>query len=290
MNDLWIKYFIAVVDNDMNFTKTAKSVYVSQPALSKHINDLGKELGVKLFDTTRKNAAKLTPGGEFLYRFFADYNDKLRRAVIAAKTLNDQTTGELKIAIVHDWDIPEVYGKIDTFSSKYPNISVSIESVGFKAIKKGLLMHSYDLVITTSNHFEGIQNLDSKELLSGFRILLYSSNHKLAEKTNLDITDFKDDVLFTFSSDEISLARTINEQYCKSKGFIPTIKTLPNHDSILLAVERGKGFTIVSKWSRVINNSSFKCLELDDSLTICAVWRKDNGNAVLSLFCSECLE
>jgi hypothetical protein len=82
----------------------------------------------------------------------------------------------------------------------------------------------------------------------------------------------------------------INEQYCKSKGFIPTIKTLPNHDSILMAVEGGKGFTILDKWNRAINNRSFKHIELDDSIAISAVWRKDNTNAVLPLFCDECLE
>jgi DNA-binding transcriptional LysR family regulator len=290
MKDLWIKYFLAVVDNDMNFTKAAQAVYVSQPALSKHINDLGKELGVKLFDTSRKNTTKLTAGGKLLYQFFTEYNDKLTKTVIAAKSLNEQETGELKIAVANDWDIFELHKKIDVFNSKYPNISISIDSMGFDGIKKGLIMYSYDMVITAWNTFGGIPNLNSKNIFSGSRILLFSSNHRLAKKTKLDITDFKDDPLCTFSSDVEPLAKMINEQYCKSKGFIPKIKTFPNLNSILLAIEAGQGFTIVNKWNRIIKNNNFKYFELDDSFIISAVWRKDNNNPALPLFCGECLE
>jgi DNA-binding transcriptional LysR family regulator len=290
MNDLWIRYFLAVVDNEMNFTKASNAVYISQPAISKHINKLGKELGVKLFDTTKKSDIKLTPGGELLYRFFVDYNDKLGKIIASAKALNDQETGELKIATLNGWDISTLNKKIDFFNSKYPNISISIDSVAFNVIEKGLLTNFYDIAITTSAQFEGMQNVYIRKLFPIPRVLLYSVKHKLAAKADLTITDFKDEILYILSADETPLARTINEAYCKSKGFIPTIKTLPNSDSVLLAVESGKGFTILDKWQRIIKSRSFKLLELDDTVVVSAVWRKDNANAVLPLFCKECLE
>jgi DNA-binding transcriptional LysR family regulator len=289
MNDLWVKYFLAVVDNDTNFTKASKVLYVSQPALSKHINDLGKELGVKLFNTSRKNTTKLTPGGEVLYRFFVEYNDKLMKTITTAKALNDQETGELKIAVANDWDISDLHKKIDAFGAKYPNISVTIESMGFNTLKKGLLNNSYDMVITTEDHLKGLENLNSKDLFFSPRLLLYSKNHRLAKNTELNITDFKDDMLYTFSTDIDPSAKRVNEQYCKSKGFIPIIKTASNFESILLAIEAGRGFTIVSKWNRIVKNRDFKYIELDDNITFCAVWRKDNANDALSLFCNECL-
>ncbi|MDR2409553.1 MAG: LysR family transcriptional regulator [Bacteroidales bacterium] len=290
MNNLWVKYFIAVIDNDLNFTKASKSMCISQPALSKHINDLGKELEVKLFDTSRKNTPKLTPGGKLLYQFFSEYNNKLKETIMAAKALNDQETGELKIAVTNDWDISDLHKKIDAFGSKYPNISITIESMGFNAIKKGLFNNSYDIVITTKMLFAGIQEVNSKDLFFSPRLLLYSYNHGLAKKTGLDITDFKDDILYTFSPEVDPNAKEINEQYCKSKGFIPIIKTVSNFESILLAIEAGRGFTIVSKWNRIVNNKGFKYIELDDNIVFCAVWKKDNNNSALRLFCNECLD
>jgi DNA-binding transcriptional LysR family regulator len=208
---------------------------------------------------------------------------------MAAKALNDQETGELKIAVVNDWDISDLHKKIDAFGSKYPNISITIESTGFNAIKKGLFNNSYDMVITTEYQFKGMQDVNSRDIFLSPRLLLYSSNHRLAEKTGLGITDFKDDILYTFSPDIDSNAKIINEQYCKSKGFVPIIKTVTNLESILLAIEVGRGFTIVGKWNRIVNNKKFRYIELDDTITLCAVWKKDNNNLALRLFCSECL-
>jgi len=48
MNDLEIDYFMAVATN-LSFTKTSEELYVSQPAISRQIASLEKELGVTLF-------------------------------------------------------------------------------------------------------------------------------------------------------------------------------------------------------------------------------------------------
>ena len=48
MNDLQIDYFMAVATNS-SFTKTSEELFVSQPAISKQIALLERELGVKLF-------------------------------------------------------------------------------------------------------------------------------------------------------------------------------------------------------------------------------------------------
>jgi DNA-binding transcriptional LysR family regulator len=290
MNNLWIKYFRAVVENDMNFTKASQAVYVSQPALSKHISDLGKELGVKLFDTSRKNAVQFTAGGKLLYQFFTECDNRLKKTVMAAKKLNDQKTGELRIAVANDWNILDLHKKIDNFSSKYPRISIIVDSLGFNDIKKGLIARSYDMVVTSSNQFAGISNLNSKKITSAPLVVLLASNHRLAKKERIGIVDFKNEVLYTLSPDADPLAAIINAQYCKAKGSMPKIITHPNLDTILLAVSGGKGFAIVPKSSRIIKNTDFKYFELDDFIIICVVWRKDNNNAALSLFCSECLE
>jgi DNA-binding transcriptional LysR family regulator len=52
MTDIEIRYFLEVVRQGNSWTKAANAVYVSQPALSKHIAKLGEELGIKLFDTS----------------------------------------------------------------------------------------------------------------------------------------------------------------------------------------------------------------------------------------------
>lgn len=71
MNDLQIDYFMAVATN-LSFTKTSEELYVSQPAISKQISQLEKELGVKLF-TRNNRKTELTDAGRLYFDLFNRY-------------------------------------------------------------------------------------------------------------------------------------------------------------------------------------------------------------------------
>ena len=59
-----LEYVIAVVDEG-GFTRAARSVHVSQPALSQAVRSLERELGVELFNRSGRTVA-LTSAGEAL--------------------------------------------------------------------------------------------------------------------------------------------------------------------------------------------------------------------------------
>lgn len=60
-----LRYFVVLAEV-LNYTRAAQSLFVSQPALSQSIKDLERELGVTLFNRTRKNV-ELTVEGSKLY-------------------------------------------------------------------------------------------------------------------------------------------------------------------------------------------------------------------------------
>ena len=62
MTSLQIQYFLKVADC-MSFSQAADELYVSQPSVSRQIQQLEHELGCALFDRSRKNAISLTPAG-----------------------------------------------------------------------------------------------------------------------------------------------------------------------------------------------------------------------------------
>ena len=74
--------FVALADN-LNYSQTAKSLYISQSQLSKHIKALEGELGVRLFARTTHSVSLTEPGALLAKRFkalLADFDKAVNEA------------------------------------------------------------------------------------------------------------------------------------------------------------------------------------------------------------------
>lgn len=93
MDSKLLRTFVAVA-NHGSFTGAAKELYIAQSAVSKHINQLERELGAQLFlrDT---RMVRLTAAGEGFYR---DSLDILRRMDAARTALQGEQGGEPRTA------------------------------------------------------------------------------------------------------------------------------------------------------------------------------------------------
>ena len=64
MNLQQLRYLCAIVDNNLNVSEAADSLYTSQPGVSKQVRQLEDELGVRVFVRTGKRLASITPACE----------------------------------------------------------------------------------------------------------------------------------------------------------------------------------------------------------------------------------
>ena len=65
INFLNLEYFL-VASEELNFTKAARQLYISQQSLSSHISNLEKEFGIALFNRT--TPLTLTYAGQILQK------------------------------------------------------------------------------------------------------------------------------------------------------------------------------------------------------------------------------
>ncbi len=61
--ELRLYRYVAVLAEELNFTRAAQRLHVAQPSLSKQIRELEQYLGVQLFNRTKREV-RLTLAGE----------------------------------------------------------------------------------------------------------------------------------------------------------------------------------------------------------------------------------
>ena len=113
MNTTQIECFLAVAQT-LNFTQAAKSIFISQQAISKYISNLEEELGVRLF-IRRHNEIELTAAGIYYRDLWNGWLNRIRLTVASCKQMRERMSLTLRVGI-SIWIDP--FGEIDSgFSS-----------------------------------------------------------------------------------------------------------------------------------------------------------------------------
>ena len=97
-----IEYFTAVTE-EMNFTKAAAKLHVSQTAVTKQVQLLEAELGCQLFSRVNKQIT-LTDAGKF---FLPEAKQALNGVSLAGKNMKaflNGEAGELRVGFLSDLD------------------------------------------------------------------------------------------------------------------------------------------------------------------------------------------
>ena len=127
MNDLnmnSLKIFLEVA-NSNSFLEASNKLYVSQPAISKSMSKLEKDLNVTLFYRTNKGIS-LTPSGEILYNYLKKAEDLLLTCQRELTSINDIEESSLVIGVQSHIVRNYLINKIDDFRLKHPKIKIEL--------------------------------------------------------------------------------------------------------------------------------------------------------------------
>lgn len=93
--DFRLKVFYTVA-NRLSFTKAASALFITQPAISKHIYELEEEYKIKLFD---RNGSKIsiTRAGELLLKHTQNIFEIYREIDFDMSALINQQQGTLRL-------------------------------------------------------------------------------------------------------------------------------------------------------------------------------------------------
>lgn len=145
MNTRQVQYALALSEV-LNFSQVAEQLGISQPALSKQIQHLEKELGVQLFDRNR-SPMTLTPAGEYFVRNARELVYQEEQLCKALAQFQSGESGRLVIGVTPFRSLylmPELVKKI---RSRYPGVCITLHEVNSAQLRKDAAEGKCDLAV-----------------------------------------------------------------------------------------------------------------------------------------------
>jgi len=124
-----LRYFIAVAE-ELNFSRAARRLNISQPPLSIQIRAIEAELGTALFSRNRRRV-ELTPAGEVLLQNAHRAVKQLDDTAEAVRRAGRGEAGTIRLAFTSSVPMREAFARVlRTFRGCYPDVQIELQHMG----------------------------------------------------------------------------------------------------------------------------------------------------------------
>lgn len=119
-----LRYFVAVAE-ELNFRRAAERLHLAQPPLSKQIQSLEHELGVKLLERSSR-VVKLTAAGRVFLDEARSVLDASNRAQLNARKANQGLVGMLRIGVIAPAANSRLAATLRSYRQTFPGVQLSL--------------------------------------------------------------------------------------------------------------------------------------------------------------------
>jgi DNA-binding transcriptional LysR family regulator len=285
-----LRYFVGVGE-EQHFGRAAERLHVSQPALSRQIQDLEKEIGVPLFERLPRGVRLSAAGRLFLEdsrRILAEVQEAARRAEHAARGLS----GTLRVGFVESisWHgiVPEAFRR---FHQRHPDsemIPIPMLSLAqAEAVRIGRLDAGFLVSMA------GLSEELEQRRVSEHRVVLAAPNgHLLTRQRRLRLRDLKDVpfVCFPRRTNPFAYDQLMDACYRGGLKSPRIVQEADDHATILSLVACRLGVALVSdsaRWQCPRGVTLLPIVDLNVKVSFSLIWRKDNTSPLLRKFVAQ---
>lgn len=235
-----LQVFEAAATN-LNFSLTAKQLFLSQPAVSMQIKQLETNIGLPLFEQLGKKVFLTEAGNELLH-----YSRIITQQLAEMKAVFDEMKGlehgKLTISVVNtaNYFTPQLLAR---FCQRYPSINVNLHVANRDAVLKQLADNRTDLAIMGQPP-DGLE-ISAESFLDNPLVVIAAADHPLAKLKRIKFARLADE---TFLSRELgSGTRSAMERVFAQHKIQPRISMeMETNEAIKQAVQAGMGLGILS--------------------------------------------
>ena len=187
MFDVRLTYLLAV-SREGSFTAAAKTVGVTQPAVTKSIADLEREIGYAIFHRTAQGAIPTERGKVFIERaarLLDDARDLLRNAIEPG----DPYAGSLRVGVSPasmEWQIVEA---IEVLLTRHAAIRLETTGGSFERIVHQLRNGAIDIAVGLDEAYAGWPELERQQVGTLKSDLFVRKEHPLADRAVVTVPE-----------------------------------------------------------------------------------------------------
>lgn len=163
-----------------SFSKAADHLFITQPTVTNHIQNLEQELNTLLISRLGRRI-KLTEEGNTLFRYALDILNLLDNAKYDLQAFHDGVKGHMTIyvsSVPRKCILPEI---LHRFSQQYPNITYSIGEKDSHSVIESILSGETDFGILGANYSN--QNIEYIKLMEDELVLITPDSPDFPEPT-----------------------------------------------------------------------------------------------------------
>jgi LysR family transcriptional regulator of abg operon len=177
-----LRDFLAVAERG-SLRSAARHVSGSQPAMSRSIQELERELGVVLFERS-PTGVQLTPMGLVFLRRASTVRNELRLAQEELDQLRGETHGRLTVALSSVPHIALLPNALRPFRQRYPNVTMDIIDAVYPTIELELKESRVDCYIGPAPN-DVASDLVTEKLFDNTRLIVGRKGHPLGHACSL---------------------------------------------------------------------------------------------------------
>lgn len=263
------KAFLAVADLG-TFSKAAESLFITQPAISKRIALLEKQLGNKLFDRIGKRVI-LNQAGKSILPIARRILQDMKETQRVIDNLNDQVSGDLSLVTSHHIGLRRLPDTLKAFAEGYKQVHLDIEFMdsedACQAIEKG----NFELGVVTLP-LSNPKGLLLTPLWKDELTIAVAIDHPLAKRANKQEIDISELTKYSaiLPAHGTYTRKVIEEPVVQQQKSLDIILETNYLETIHMMVEIGLGWSALPKamLSNNLTEIKIKGLNIERTLGI----------------------
>jgi DNA-binding transcriptional LysR family regulator len=287
-----LKYFVTLAE-ELNFSRAAERVGIAQPPFSKQIRDLEIELGVTLFERTKRRV-QITKAGRIFLTEVKLVMQQVNVAVAAVQKAGKGESGQLIVGFNNAASYSVLPDVLKQFYDRYPDAEIVLKelttSQQLANLKNGQIDIGLQCLPLNSS---GIKVIDSSGLVTvsireELLMIALPVKHPLAKSSTVNFQMLENE-LFILPPPQIGegLYHQISKLFRESKFLPKRTQQVLELPTIVNLVASGIGISIVPSSLQSLQRTGVVYRPLIESQTeikLGAVWRINHIPPLLSSF------